>query len=158
MIIIGVDPGQSGGIAYLSGSSPEPIKVIKMPETLTDLRDFLRDIKQYNHPDREIIAYLEIVHSMPRQGVASSFKFGKNYGNVEAALIFSGFRLERVTPQKWQQAMSCLSRGDKNVTKRKAQELFPSVKITHATADALLIAEYGKRKERGMISLPRKSQ
>jgi hypothetical protein len=39
-----------------------------------------------------------------------------------------------------------LSKGDKNVTKRKAQELFPSLKITHATADALLIAEYLRRK------------
>jgi len=31
------------------------------------------------------------------------------------------------------------------VSKRKAQELFPAIKITHAIADALLIAEYGRR-------------
>jgi hypothetical protein len=30
-------------------------------------------------------------------------------------------------------------------TKAKAQELFPHLKITHATADACLIAEYGRR-------------
>jgi len=41
--------------------------------------------------------------------------------------------------------MGCMTKGDKNVSKRKAQELFPSMKVTHASADALLIAEYGRR-------------
>lgn len=35
----------------------------------------------------------------------------------------------------------------KNTHKARAQELFPGLKITHAVADALLIAEYGRRKE-----------
>ena len=34
--------------------------------------------------------------------------------------------------------------GDKNVTKRKAQELWPNIKITHAFADALLLGEFGR--------------
>jgi hypothetical protein len=38
-----------------------------------------------------------------------------------------------------------MTKGDKNITKRKAQELFPEIKITHAIADSLLIAEYGRR-------------
>jgi hypothetical protein len=38
-----------------------------------------------------------------------------------------------------------MSKGDKNVTKRRAQQLFPQLKVTHAIADALLIAEYGRR-------------
>lgn len=49
---------------------------------------------------------------------------------------------EEVTPAKWQGALGCRSKGDKNVTKRKAQELFPEVKMTHAIADAYLLAEY----------------
>jgi hypothetical protein len=43
--------------------------------------------------------------------------------------------------------MGCLTGGDKNVSKNRALELFPEVdevkKITHATADALLIGKYG---------------
>jgi hypothetical protein len=38
-----------------------------------------------------------------------------------------------------------MSKGDKNVTKAKAQQLFTQLKITHATADALLIAEFARR-------------
>jgi len=41
--------------------------------------------------------------------------------------------------------MGCLTKGDKNVSKRRAQELFPALKVTHAIADALLIAEFARR-------------
>ena len=90
---------------------------------------------------------------MPGQGVASTFKFGMNYGMLRMALIAAGIGFETVTPQTWQKKMSCMSKGDKKVTRAKAQELFPQVQITgrgiksptHAVADALLIAEYGRR-------------
>jgi len=53
---------------------------------------------------------------------------------------------DTVTPQTWQKALRCLSRGDKNVTKSRAQGLFPNVfKITHANADALLLAHYTRQ-------------
>jgi hypothetical protein len=37
-----------------------------------------------------------------------------------------------------------MTRGDKNVSKRRAQEIFPMIKVTHSVADALLIAEYNR--------------
>lgn len=145
--ILGIDPGASGGIAWITDGKP---CVEKMPETLQDLWGLITDIantvrESTRHLD--CIAYLEQVHSMPGQGVASSFKFGQGYGALEMALTAAGIPFERVTPQKWQKALGCLTKGDKNVSKRKAQELFPSLKITHATADALLIAEYGRRNQ-----------
>jgi hypothetical protein len=78
-------------------------------------------------------------------GVTSSFTFGNGFGHLEMALTAAGIPFERVSPQKWQKAMGCLTKGDKNVSKKRAQELFPSIKCTHATSDALLIAEYGNR-------------
>ena len=78
-------------------------------------------------------------------GVVSSFSFGRGYGNLEMALTAAGIPFERVRPQVWQKALGCMTKGDKNVSKRKAQELFPQLKITHATADALLLAEFGRR-------------
>jgi Holliday junction resolvasome RuvABC endonuclease subunit len=82
---------------------------------------------------------------MPRQGVSSTFKFGTSYGFLRGVLVALEVPFEAVTPAKWQRSMSCLTKGDKNVTKARAQELFPEVKVTHAIADALLIAEYGRR-------------
>jgi hypothetical protein len=77
-------------------------------------------------------------------GVKSAFTFGQGYGRLEMALTAANVPFKRVTPQVWQKSMKCLTGGDKNISKGRAQEMFPSLKITHATADALLIAEYAR--------------
>jgi len=141
--IIGIDPGASGGIALLGSTAT----AWKMPETERDLWELFQSL-----PLENVFAYIELVHSMPRQGVASSFKFGKNYGLLRGMLIASCLPFDEVTPQRWQKLMGCLSRGDKNTTKAKAQQLFPSLKVTHAIADALLIAEYGRRTRNGVLA------
>ena len=138
-MFIGVDPGASGGIAFLSSIDGQP-HATKMPETERDVWLALSTWDRTN-----AFAVIEAVHSMPKQGVASSFKFGRSYGFLRGCLIASGIPFEEVTPQKWQKALGCMSRGDKNVTKARAQQLFPGLKITHATADALLLAEYARR-------------
>lgn len=133
--IIGIDPGQSGGIAISTGDN---MYAYKMPETEKDIVELL-----LTYPTKAI--FLESVHSMPKQGVASTFKFGKAYGFLRGVITALEIPLYDVTPQKWQKSLGCLSKGNKNVTKQKAQQLFPKLKITHATADACLIAEYGRR-------------
>lgn len=145
MTTIGIDPGKSGGIAWITDGKP---CVEKMPGSLRDLWDLICDIT--NHPrstvdGRKYKAYIEQVHSSPQMGVKSAFTFGNGFGHLEMALTAAGIPFERVRPQKWQQVMGCLTKGDKNVSKRRAQELFPSMKVTHSTADALLIADYGAK-------------
>ena len=143
--IIGVDPGANGGIAWITDGKA---CVEKMPDSLQDLWELIRDIT--NHPrssldGRKYKAYIEQVSSSPQMGVVSAFSFGRGYGNLEMALTAAGIPFERVRPQVWQKALGCMTKGDKNVSKRKAQELFPDRKVTHATADALLIAYYGTK-------------
>jgi hypothetical protein len=41
------------------------------------------------------------------------------------------------------------SRAKKALHKERAQALFPGVRVTHALADALLLAEYARRLEAG---------
>lgn len=135
---IGIDPGTNGGIAWITDGNP---CVEKMPDTLRDLWELLCEISH----ESDCKAYVEQVSSFPEMGVVSAFSFGRGYGNLEMALTAAGIPFERVRPQVWQKALGCMTKGDKNITKRKAQELFPSLKITHATADALLIAEYGTK-------------
>jgi Holliday junction resolvasome RuvABC endonuclease subunit len=143
-VTIGIDPGANGGIAWITDGKP---CVEKMPETLQDLWELIREIQGPLHwtPEPECKAYIEQVHSSPQMGVKSAFTFGQGYGRLEMALTAAGIPFERVRPQVWQKALGCLTKGDKNVSKRRAQELYPQIKITHATADALLIATYGTR-------------
>ncbi len=67
------------------------------------------------------------------------------------ALVAAGIAFDEVTPQRWQKMLGCRSKGDKNVTKRRAQDLFPQVRVTHALADALLLAEYCRRVKLGQL-------
>jgi hypothetical protein len=150
VITIGIDAGKSGGIAWIDETGKACVE--KMPGTLKDLWELIeKDILHatgnlhFGNSTRNCKAYLEQVSSSPQQGVVSAFTFGNGYGHLEMALTAAGIPFERVRPQVWQKAMGCLTKGDKNVSKRKAQELFPHLKITHATADACLIAEYGRR-------------
>jgi Holliday junction resolvasome RuvABC endonuclease subunit len=138
---IGIDPGKNGAIAWIANGKP---CVEKMPETLQDLWELISGITV----EGECVAYLEQVSSSPQMGVTSAFTFGNGFGHLEMALTAAGIPFERVRPQAWQKAMGCMSKGDKNVTKARAQELFPSLKITHSTADALLIASYGTKQTR----------
>jgi crossover junction endodeoxyribonuclease RuvC len=142
-VIIGIDPGKSGGIAWRIAEWGEP-QASKMPDVVHDLASLLRSlVTNYG----QCKCYLEKVQAMPKQGVTSCFTFGKGLGNIEGVLAALEIPFEWVTPQKWQKALSCMSAGEKNVTKCKAYELFPKTKWTHATADAALICEYGRRQE-----------
>ena len=138
-LYIGIDPGLSGGVAFIPNSG-EPW-AHKMPETDRDLIDLLRDSTR----DMEARAVIELVHSSPQMGVKSAFTFGEGFGRLQMALTALGVPYERVRPAVWQKAMGCLTKGDKNVSKRRAQELFPTLKVTHAIADALLIGEFARR-------------
>ena len=145
-VVIGVDPGSNGGIAWIDYKGKACAE--KIPDTLKDLWELVCDIT--SHPrstvdGRSYKAYIEQVSSSPQMGVVSAFSFGRGYGNLEMALTAAGIPFERVRPQVWQKSLSCLTKGDKNVTKSLAQELFPDIKVTHAIADSLLIAEYGRR-------------
>jgi Holliday junction resolvasome RuvABC endonuclease subunit len=143
-ITIGIDPGANGGIAWIDYNGKACVE--KIPDTLQDLWELLCDITSYPKSSidgRSYKAYIEQVASSPQMGVVSAFSFGRGYGNLEMALTAAGIPFERVRPQVWQKALGCMTKGDKNVSKSKAQELFPDRKVTHATADALLIAYYG---------------
>jgi len=138
--VIGIDPGWSGGIACIGKSGVEAASFTGMTE-----QDIWREITEYC--SRDSICYMEKVHAFPKQGGSSIFKFGHNYGFVRASVMATLTPLIDVSPMKWQSALGCLTKGNKNVTKARAQQWFPKMQVTHGIADALLIAEYGRRIE-----------
>ena len=141
-IYIGIDPGKSGAIAFV----PETGKpwTVKCSETDKDISDSFLEIEH-----EELYACIEKVgpgvFGAGKMGSKSAFTFGASFGGLLMLLTCHRVRYNRVLPRTWQTAMQCMTGGDKNVSKRRAQELFPEIKITHAIADALLIAEYARR-------------
>lgn len=139
-LIIGIDPGTTGGIALLSTD----LKFIKVDKFSTP-KDVAQCLDSWGH--LVIMAYIEGVNSRPGMGIASMFKFGMNYGIWQGLLTAFKIPFQRVYPLKWQTYMGCRTGGNKNISKARAQELFPLIKVTHAVADAILIAEYGRRQQ-----------
>ena len=143
MIYIGVDPGKNGGIAIIDSDG-----VIAFPFSEERLLIELDGIAQ----EYECICYLEHVHAMPKQGVSSTFNFGMNFGFIQGVLKAYEIPYELVTPQKWKKEFSCTS--DKNTSIEVCKRLFPGVNLKatdrckkdhDGIAEALLIAEYGRR-------------
>jgi len=145
-LYLGVDPGKSGAMALVDETGELHTEPMRLKETAHDVWYWL----SHTIDPRQCFAMLENVHAMPGQGVSSTFKFGQSFGQCEAFLVAAGIPYELVTPQKWQKALGCRSKGDKNVTKAKAQQLFPGHRVIHATADAMLIAEYARRVREGI--------
>ena len=127
-LIIGIDPGKSGGISFFYPNGPV---VFPMPNTFHDIFHLFYEhiclCSQHDNDLDKVFAFVEKVHSSPQMGVTSAFTFGQGYGALLMLLTCEGIPFEQVTPQKWQKAMGCMSKGDKNVTKRRAQELFPGL-------------------------------
>ena len=147
MIYIGVDPGKNGGIAIIDSDG-----VIAFPFSEERLLIELDGIAQ----EYECICYLEHVHAMPKQGVSSTFNFGMNFGFIQGVLKAYEIPYELVTPQKWKKEFSCTS--DKNTSIEVCKRLFPNVNLKaterckkdhDGIAEALLIAEYGRRHYNG---------
>jgi crossover junction endodeoxyribonuclease RuvC len=139
-MIVGIDPGKNGAIAFLSsnGDLVESIEFSRHTE-----HEIAEELRLYS--DQVERAYLEKAASRPGQGVKSVFSYGANYGFWVGLLTAYQVPYEKISPQRWQSAMDCLTGGNKNITKAKAQQLHPHERIVHANADAILIAEYGRR-------------
>lgn len=138
-MFLGIDPGASGAFAVVDEDG-KPVDCVKLKETPHDIDAWLR-----GYTLQIVYCQIERVSAMPRQGVSSTFKFGTSFGFVQGLIVARAIPFDLVVPSRWQEAMKCKSKGDKNVTKAAAQRLFPGITITHANADAYLIAENARR-------------
>lgn len=165
---IGIDPGQAGGFAVIYESGLWATTA--MPSTEREIWNWFDACNKFDpkisqaRVKRNQVTYtaiIEKVHSMPKQGVASVFKFGHGYGGLRMALIAVKIPFDEVTPQAWQKGLA-IPKRKKTETKTqwktrllaKAQQLFPDHsegEICKKTADALLIAEFHRRKSLGIL-------
>ena len=167
MIYIGIDPGLSGAVGIIGGRElphfPETVTVFDTPTVLVEgektKRKYLvpsmcRLLVPYAKRN-DVLAVLENVHSMPSQGVSSSFCFGEGKGMWEGILAALEIPVELVSPQRWKKAIMADQGKEKSAARFKAMALFPSLAdqlklVKHdGRAEALLMAEYARRLRSG---------
>ena len=163
MIVIGIDPGLTGAVAWIQsgtmigdfGVIDAPILTVEKNKSIRHEMDrvgmarIVEDIKSMVTPMSRIVAAVERVHSMPEQGVASSFSFGMGYGIWLGILAAFEIPVDLVHPTRWKKGMLDGMGKTKEASMLRAKELFPTadlqLKKHHGRAEALLIAEWRRR-------------
>jgi len=172
VIVLGIDPGVSGGLAIIAGSpgqQPRIIDCIGVPIGGDDRVDVLAVISfiQQNPPD---LAVVERASPMPSlqvkgkerrgMGATSSFNFGAAVFSVRTCVVGLGIKLIQVEAVAWKKAHGLSSKDPatgekleqrhvKELSRQKALALFPNGDRYfpnighHNRAEAALIANYG---------------
>lgn len=146
-VIAGVDPGEKGGIAVLDGDT---LYTFKMPIGYPDIYEVLKGLQEEFGITKCVIERVGL--GLPGQSSKATATFARHNGHLEMALYALGIQTEEVTPQKWQKFYSNSIGTAKGLTKTEwknklkglAQRLYPREKVTLNTADAILLAHYGK--------------
>lgn len=151
-LILGVDPGLSGAFAWIDPMSNTIAYLYDAPsykekgKSVFDVHGCAQIIG--NHADSTILAVVEKVHAMPKQGVVSMFNFGHTAGSIYGVLAAFKIPVLFTTPQSWKQAydlIGCSKDGSRVV----AAKYFPTAekhfakKKDDGRAEACLIAAFG---------------
>jgi len=136
------DPGQRGAIAVVMNNNLDGMTIHKYEDPSTLIELFL----EYKHLRRKLI--MENVPPFTGATIPSSrsFKLGENCGLMEGIARGMFISCEKVSPKKWQSIYTGLKglTGPKRKRKLKdhAAALYPSLRPTLVTCDAILIAHF----------------
>ena len=146
MISIGIDPGKSGGYAWIWG---ETVRTMPWDDLF-----FIQDMKCLAATGEPLAACVEKVGAMPGQGVTGMFNFGKSAGYIEGALAALGIPYQLVMPKRWKAEFTLIGK-DKAASVAVCRKLFPESELRRTArcrkdsdgmAEALLMAEWCRRK------------
>ena len=154
MIILGIDPGQTGAIAVLHDG--EIKQVIDMPTTArlhgkgqqVDAYTLTSELQAAASGHNQRQAIIEAVSAMPGQGVSSTFRFGEALGIVLGVLGALQIPVSWATPVRWKKSAGLYGK-DKDAARTLALQLHPEAadmltrKKDIGRADAICIAHFG---------------
>lgn len=172
-MIIGIDPGKSGAIAYLCGG-------VVVTENMPTIKHRVKKGKPKPKPEfdacttRELVrswvalgpraVALEQVNGKPTDGGSRAFNFGKHYGQLLEMIEAAGLPLIHVPANVWRAEVGATGFGrrgvaagvvykdTKEISRAYATQLWPFDAAQWFTAskdghaEAALIAEFARRK------------
>ena len=149
MIYVGVDPGSKNGAwAVIAQSETDrTVKVYPWDDVF-----FVADMQALSRMGNGIVAAVEKVGAMPKQGISSTWHFAENYGYIQGTLSACGIPYQLVPPRKWKAEYSLSNDKSKSIT--VCHKLFPELSLRKTEkcrtddnnlAEATLLAEYARR-------------
>lgn len=142
--IISFDPGKGGGAAVMHPGGSVELFSFRTEHEYIDILDPLIP-GSYDVVVEDVPAFVSSATSN-----ASSFKLGYSFGFIVGMSRALRFATHLLRPKDWQKGLVGL-RPKMGYTERKralkdnAVRLYPDLKITNATADALLIGNHWKK-------------
>ena len=134
MNILTIDPGASGGLA-LWDSYDKTIALYKMPDGMTEQVALIEEL------GKGAKAYIEKVGTyVPGNSATAAVKFARHCGHLEAALYCFGIPSAQVAPGVWMKVLGRLPKKKserKSAIKERLQRMYPYLKLTLSTSDAL---------------------
>lgn len=155
MIILGIDPGISGGVVRLDTEACT-LAAIDMPvEPSTKGRSLTSALLLTNLMETAGADYLilEEVGVRPAEGAVGAFSFGRGFGRIEGVAAGAKINLWPVKPAEWKRVTQ--TPADKSRAVARAFQLFPHCTgiflgprkgIKDGRAEAALLAFYGALK------------
>ena len=166
MIIVGIDPGKSGGIVSIKNDEFYSKDVMPVnPDGTINNKMLASIIKSYMAEDDIVRFGLEKVHAIYGMSAKSCFNFGANFQACISALDIVGVSWEFIQPKTWQKEIfegmndiknSKGKRDTKKMALMACNRLYPDVDLTpterakkphDGLVDALCIAEYLRRRK-----------
>jgi hypothetical protein len=144
MLVAGIDPGKAGAIAVVKNG-----KLIH--------KTLLKDcVARYWLKERGVkVVYIEQAQSFPKQGIASAFNYGRDFGYLLGTLAGSGMAIHMIRPAVWAKRIHVAAPKMDDAKERSlwcARHQWPqetwlatpkSTKPHDGLIDAALIAYYG---------------
>jgi len=154
-LLLGIDPGLSGALAWLDMDTGSIVQLSDMPIVpktskkkahinIKELADLIAGESLYT--DAVVIEY---VSAAPKQGLASTFKFGFGTGVLHGICTAHNMLISTVPPAVWKMGLG-LSRS-KDESRALASKIWPEKaqlferKKDDGRAEAALIGHYGLR-------------
>jgi crossover junction endodeoxyribonuclease RuvC len=132
MLILGIDPGKSGGLCVLENR--RIILLMTMPE---DLHQLPRAVDKI---------YLEKAQAMPKQGIASAFSYAQHYGELIGFYNALQKPICLVSPRNWTKKIHMGADSTKE-PKQKSKE----IAFRLSPGESFLATERSKKPHEGLI-------
>lgn len=153
-MIIGIDPGLKGGICLAQAAADWETYAMPVTGGEIDLVTLKKILSPPKYPPVTGLVVIEKVHSMPKQGVVSTFKFGDGYGQLKGLCVGLNLPFILITPQAWKRVVLAGYnwKGAKGTSIIYVKQKYPYINLklteqsrrdSHGLADAVCLAEYG---------------
>ena len=177
MIFVGIDPGKTGALAFIDEASrvqqvmATPMRAGASGRPEYDLMAIRQELRAWTRDGAQLHATVEKLHALPPRfnragGAQQQGGSAANFARGEAqgwAWMLAGLGVPCLLalPQVWQRQLLAPAVGDETTKARSiaaARRLWPSVDLRRtarskldcdAFADALLLAEFGRRRALG---------